>query len=87
MRAKEFIAEYATAKKPDFTRVSKPCPECKGNGNINIDGSTQTCPSCKGVGSDDPTLSQQAQGLGPLNAMNPQNTLSNTLWAAGSYSR
>lgn len=51
MRAKEFIVEYATASKPDFTRVSTPCKDCHGAGNIDVKGDNQTCPTCSGVGS------------------------------------
>ena len=51
MRAKEFIIEYAITKKPDFTRVSAPCTDCHGTGNVDKDGNNQTCPTCKGVGS------------------------------------
>ncbi len=85
MRAKEFITEYATAAKPDFTKVSTPCPDCKGNGNVNRDGSDQTCPSCKGVGTTDPTLQQQAMGY--ASDMDTQMNPPDTLWAVGSYSR
>lgn len=52
MRAKEFIIEYVTVTKPDFTKVSKQCLDCNGTGNVDRKGTTQTCPSCKGVGSN-----------------------------------
>ena len=83
MRAKEFICEYAIVNKPDFTKVSTPCPDCKGNGNVNKDGSDQTCPTCKGVGTTDPTLAQQAQGY--ASDMDTRMNMPDTLWAAGKF--
>ena len=84
MRAKEFIVEYATAKKPNFAKVSRPCPDCKGTGNVDKDGSNQTCPTCKGVGSDDTTLSQQSRA-GFASDTDYQMNMPDTLWAAGKF--